>query len=62
MKLTELKELLGHEINLFSSKEKINELDIERANAISRMARQVINNARMILESEKYKDDHHVIE
>lgn len=61
MKLLELQELLGKEIDKLSNNEKINGFDIDRANAISRMAKQMINNGQVILRAEKANDSNGIV-
>lgn len=61
MKLLELQELLGKEIDKLSNSEKINGFDIDRANAISRMAKQMINNGQVILRAEKMNDSNGIV-
>ena len=61
MKLLELQELLGKEIDKLSNNEKINGFDIDRANAISRMAKQMINNGQVILRAEKMNDSNGIV-
>ena len=61
MKLLELQELLGKEIDKLSNNEKINSFDIDRANAISRMAKQMINNGQVILRAEKMNDNNGIV-
>lgn len=48
MKLIKLQEILGKEIQELSSKKNADKQEIERANAISRMAKQIILNANSI--------------
>lgn len=61
MKLLELQELLGKEIEKLSNSEKINGFDIDRANAISRIAKQMINNGQVILRAEKMNDSNGIV-
>lgn len=61
MKLLDLQELLGKEIEKLSSDEKKNAFDLDRANAISRMAKQMINNAQVILRAEKQSDSNGIV-
>ena len=62
MKLTELQKLLGKEITNLTEKKDLKAFDIDKANAISKMARQLINNAQVILRAEKYNDKHELVE
>lgn len=61
MKLLALQELLGKEIDKLSNNEKLNAFDIDRANAISRMAKQMINNGQVILRAEKMNDSNGIV-
>lgn len=49
MKLTELQEILGKEMEKLTSKEDLTTFDLDKANAISKMASQMINNGSVIL-------------
>lgn len=53
MKLTELHELLGNEIEKLANNTEKTAFDIDKANAISTMAKQIINNAQVIIRAEK---------
>lgn len=53
MKLIELQRLLGNEIRKLSEDSNLTAFDIDKANAISSMARQMINNAQVIVRAEK---------
>lgn len=53
MKLTDLHELLGEEIEKLADDTEKNAFDIDKANAISNMAKQIINNAQVIIRAEK---------
>lgn len=53
MKLTDLHELLGKEIEKLADDTEKNAFDIDKANAISNMAKQIINNAQVIIRAEK---------
>lgn len=53
MKLIQLQELLGKEIEKLADNSEKTSFDIDRANAVSRMAKQIINNAQVILRAEK---------
>lgn len=53
MKLLELQDLLGKEIKKLSEGTELSAFDIDKANAISSMARQMINNAQVIVRAEK---------
>lgn len=61
MKLLKLQELLGEQIELLTNDEEKNAFDIDKANAVSRMAKQIINNAQVILRAEKYNDKNEII-
>lgn len=61
MKLLNLQELLGKQIELLTNDEEKNAFDIDKANAVSRMAKQIINNAQVILRAEKYNDSNNII-
>lgn len=61
MKLLKLQELLGEQIELLTNEEEKNAFDIDKANAVSRMAKQIINNAQVILRAEKYNDKNEII-
>lgn len=61
MKLLQLQELLGKEIDKLSNNEKLKAFDIDRANAISRMAKQMINNGQVILRAEKMNDSNGIV-
>ena len=53
MKLTDLHELWGKEIEKLADDTEKNAFDIDKANAISNMAKQIINNAQVIIRAEK---------
>ena len=53
MKLTDLHELLGKEIEKLADDTEKNAFDIDKANAISNMAKQIINNAQVKIRAEK---------
>ncbi len=53
MRLLELQDLLGKEIKKLSEGTELSAFDIDKANAISSMARQMINNAQVIVRAEK---------
>lgn len=61
MKLLKLQELLGEQMELLTNDEEKNAFDIDKANAVSRMAKQIINNAQVILKAEKYNDKNEII-
>lgn len=61
MKLLKLQELLGEQMELLTNDEEKNAFDIDKANAVSRMAKQIINNAQVILRAEKYNDKNEII-
>ncbi|MGX7091203.1 hypothetical protein [Hutsoniella sourekii] len=54
MKLTELQVILGEQTKqLHKMQDTVTPIDIDRANAISGLARQMIQNANVILKAEK---------
>ena len=53
MTLLELQDVLGKEVSLLSSDVKIKPSEIERAKAISSLAKQMINNADIVLRADK---------
>lgn len=61
MKLTELQEILGEEITKLTSKEELTTFDLDKANAISKMAGQMINNVSVILRANKRNDKNDLI-
>lgn len=61
MKLLELQKLLGEEIKKLSNEEVKTAFDLDRANSISRMAKQMINNAQVILRAEKQSDQNGIV-
>lgn len=61
MKLTELQELLGEQIEQLAGKKDLTTFDIDKANAISKMANQLINNASVILRANKRNDRNDII-
>ena len=54
MKLTELQNILGEEINRVRSKDA-DEDSIKKANTVALLAKQVINNADVIIRFDKLK-------
>lgn len=54
MKLTELQNILGEEINKVRSKDA-DEDSIKKANTVALLAKQVINNADVIIRFDKLK-------
>lgn len=61
MKLTKLQEILGEEITKLTSKEDLTTFDLDKANAISKMACQMISNASVILRANKRNDKNDLI-
>lgn len=61
MKLLELQNLLGKEFKKLTDTNELTAFDIDRANAISKMSRQIINNAQVILRAEKYNDNNRIV-
>lgn len=54
MKLMKLQELLGEQIETLAGKsETLQPIDIDKANAITAMSKQIINNASVILRAER---------
>lgn len=53
MTLLELQDILGKEVLLISNDTKIKPSQIERAKAISSLAKQMINNADIVLRADK---------
>lgn len=53
MKLIELHEILTGEVKKLASENNIEPIDIEKANAITGMSKQIINNANVILKAER---------
>lgn len=54
MKLMKLQELLGEQIETLAGKsETLQPIDIDKANAITGMSKQIINNASVILRAER---------
>lgn len=61
MKLTELQEILGKEMEKLTNKEDLTTFDLDKANAISKMASQMINNGSVILRANKRNDKNNII-
>ena len=61
MKLTELQKLLGKQIKELTEKKELTTFDLDKANAISKMASQLINNASVILRANKRNDNNNII-
>lgn len=61
MRLTELQNLLGRQIDELANKKDLTTFDIDRANAISKMASQLINNASVILRANKRNDRNDIV-
>lgn len=54
MTLLELQNVLGQQVNLLSDREtKLKSSDLERAKTISSLAKQMINNADIVLRADK---------
>ena len=54
MTLLELQNILGKEISLLSDREKpLKNSDLERAKSISSLAKQMVNNADIVLRADK---------
>ena len=54
MKLMKLQELLGEQIEILAEKnDELQPVDIDKANAITAMSKQIINNASVILRAER---------
>lgn len=61
MKLTQLQKILGKEITRLTSNEELTTFDLDKANAISKMASQMVNNASVILRANKRNDKNDLI-
>ena len=61
MKLTELQKLLGEQILELTEKDNLTTFDIDKANAVSKMASQLINNASVILRANKRNDRNGIV-
>lgn len=61
MKLTELQEILGKEMEKLTNKEDLTTFDLDKANAISKMASQMIHNGSVILRANKRNDKNNII-
>lgn len=61
MKLTELQKLLGEQIKELTENDKLTTFDIDKANAVSKMASQLINNASVILRANKRNDRNGIV-
>lgn len=61
MRLTELQELLGKQITELTTKEDLTTFDLDKANAISKMASQLITNASVILRANKRNDKNDIV-
>ncbi|AXY24931.1 hypothetical protein CL176_02205 [Suicoccus acidiformans] len=54
MKLTTLQKILGEQLELLAGKsETLQPIDVDKANAITAMSKQIINNASVILRAER---------
>lgn len=54
MKLTKLQKLLGEQLELLAGKsETLQPIDVDKANAVTAMSKQIINNASVILRAER---------
>lgn len=61
MRLTELQKLLGRQIEELTNKKELTTFDLDKANAISKMASQLINNASVILRANKRNDNNDIV-
>lgn len=61
MKLTELQKLLGEQITELTEKDNLTTFDLDKANAVSKMASQLINNASVILRANKRNDRNGIV-
>ena len=61
MRLTKLQELLGKQLTELTTKEDLTTFDLDKANAISKMASQLINNASVILRANKRNDKNDIV-
>ncbi len=61
MKLTELQKLLGEQILALTEKDNLTTFDLDKANAVSKMASQLINNASVILRANKRNDRNGIV-
>ena len=61
MKLTELQKLLGEQILELTEKDNLTTFDLDKANAVSKMASQLINNASVILRANKRNDRNGIV-
>lgn len=61
MRLTELQKLLGEQLTELTNKKNLTTFDLDKANAISKMASQLINNASVILRANKRNDCNDII-
>lgn len=61
MRLTKLQELLGKQITELTTKEDLTTFDLDKANAISKMASQLISNASVILRANKRNDKNDIV-
>lgn len=61
MKLTELQKLLGEQILILTEKDNLTTFDLDKANAVSKMASQLINNASVILRANKRNDRNDIV-
>ena len=61
MKLTELQKKLGEQFLILTDRKDLTTFDIDKANAISKMARQMIHNASVMLRANKRNDKNDII-
>lgn len=61
MKLTELQKLLGEQILALTEKDNLTTFDLDKANAVSKMASKLINNASVILRANKRNDRNGIV-
>lgn len=61
MKLTELQKLLGEQILALTEKDNLTTFDLDKANAVSKMASQLINNDSVILRANKRNDRNGIV-
>lgn len=61
MKLTNLQKLLGEEFEKLINNKELTTFDLDKANAISKMASQIITNASVILRANKRNDTNDIV-
>lgn len=57
MKLTELQDILGKELKEISDSDRITQEQASKADAIARLAKQMINNSDVVLRADKLIDE-----